>query len=237
MFKKYFEKAVRQLLGSFLSDRALAVLRQDLRFSCISIHNAVMGMTKRNLRRVRHDYGPLYLNLGSGDKGVKSAHWINVDGYAQPNVHFRLDLRQRLPFVDGFFDGVFTEHVLEHFNREEGLALLNECLRVLKPRGSIRIIVPDGGKIIKTYFDDPSELLRHRGPGFACAMDIVNSYFRQGYEHQFMYDREMLQHQLSSVGFACIRSVSFKQGKVPKLLIDNEDYEWESLYMEAEKLA
>jgi predicted SAM-dependent methyltransferase len=139
--------------------------------------------------------------------------------------------------VDDFFDGVFTEHVLEHFNREEGLALLNECRRVLTPGGFIRIIVPDGEKIIKTYFDNRSELLRHRGPGFACAMDIVNSYFRQGYEHQFMYDGEMLQHQLSSVGFACIRSVSFKQGKISNLLIDNEDYEWESLYMEAEKLA
>jgi hypothetical protein len=99
----------------------------------------------------------------------------------------------------------------------------------------MRIIVPDGNKIMRTYFDNPDELALHRGRGFACAMDRVNSFFRQGYEHQFIYDEEMLRIHLQSAGFVDPRRVAFRSGRATNLLIDSEQYVWESLYVEADK--
>ena len=63
-------------------------------------------------------------------------------------------------------------------------------------------------------------------------MDAVNGYFRQRYEHQYLYDRETLARQLMRVGFTTVLEVSFGTGAVPALLLDDAKYEWESLYIE-----
>jgi hypothetical protein len=34
----------------------------------------------------------LYLNVGSGTRGINDAHWINIDGYSEANVEFCFDL-------------------------------------------------------------------------------------------------------------------------------------------------
>ena len=182
--------------------------------------------------------GPRYLNLGSGPRGLTGANWINVDGYRDHNVHYLMDFSRRWPLPDEAVDGIFCEHVFEHFDLKQGEALLRECMRVLKPGGCVRIIVPDGEKIMRTYFESPSEL-RDRRPGeTACAMEAVNSYFRQGYEHQCIYDWSLLQHQLCAAGFERVSRVGFAKGEASRpILIDDEKYAWESLYVEAVKPA
>jgi predicted SAM-dependent methyltransferase len=141
------------------------------------------------------------------------------------------------PFPDRCFDGIFTEYVLEHFSREKGFLFLKECCRILQPNDLIRIVVPDGQKIMRAYFDNPDELVRHRDKGFACSMDRVNSYFRQSYEHQFIYNEEMLCIQMTRVEFIEPHSPASKCGENSDLLLDATDYEWESLYLEARKPA
>lgn len=61
-----------------------------------------------------------YLNLGSGPRGVASKEWINVDGWTDRNVHLAIDLNRPLPFADNYFAGIFSEHVFEHFDLEQG---------------------------------------------------------------------------------------------------------------------
>lgn len=182
--------------------------------------------------------GPLYLNLGSGPRGVNDEHWINVDGYRNANVQYLMDLSRCWPFPNNSLDGIFCEHVFEHFDLEQGQAVLREAMRVLEPGGSIRIIVPDGAKILKSYCENPAELLRHRETQTPHAIDAVNSYFRQRYEHQFIYDWPLLEHQLRSAGFREIAKVSFGNGIVSaSIILDDQSYEWESLYVEARKPA
>jgi SAM-dependent methyltransferase len=58
-----------------------------------------------------------------------------------------------LPFPDGDFDAVYHSHVLEHFPREGALRFLREAVRVLRPGGIMRVVVPDLEQIARVYLD------------------------------------------------------------------------------------
>ena len=51
------------------------------------------------------------------------------------------------------------------------------------------------------------------------AMDAVNSYFRQRYDHQFIYDWPLLERQLRGAGFEQIARVSFQQAVNSKSVV------------------
>ena len=67
---------------------------------------------------------------------------IRVDCREEVQPDYRCDIRQ-LPFCDGYADVVYSRHALEHFGRWEVEDVLAEWLRVLKPRGELRLIVPN----------------------------------------------------------------------------------------------
>jgi hypothetical protein len=75
-----------------------------------------------------------------------------------------------------------------------------------------------------------------RGTGAETPMEIVNVYFRQRYEHQFVYDWPTMEKMLSRAGFAVVCRSAFDQGRqcLP-IVLDDKKYEWESLYVEALK--
>ncbi len=112
------------------------------------------------------------LNLGCG--GMVADGWINVDYalgarlmkfplFAVVNRRVRLfnmdwdrrvfihDLRKTFPWDTESVDAIYTSHTLEHLSKEDGRKFLDECFRVLKPGGLIRIVVPDLKVIISAY--------------------------------------------------------------------------------------
>jgi predicted SAM-dependent methyltransferase len=178
----------------------------------------------------------LFLNLGSGPRGVDSPHWMNIDGYADVNVQHLVDFSRPLPIPDNSFDGIFSEHVQEHFSLEDGIALLRECHRILAPGGCIRIVMPDAGKVMRTYFENPAELMSHRSTPTNVAMATVNDYFRQRYEHQCLYDFDLARYALETAGFPEVTRSEFGEGRSPReMIVDDPKYAWESLYVEAVK--
>jgi SAM-dependent methyltransferase len=60
-------------------------------------------------------------------------------------------LRQGIPFSENKFEVVYHSHVLEHFDKTNGALFLNECFRVLKSGGVLRVVVPDLEQIAKEY--------------------------------------------------------------------------------------
>ena len=196
--------------------------------------NAVTGQKRLIENELNSRRRPLYLNLGSGPRGITSERWINVDGYKDTNVDFLLDFGRQIPFPNCSFDGVFTEHVLEHFTLNEGERIAREMARIIAPGGAMRIVVPDAEKIVRSYLESPESLVTWRGEG-ATAMETVNSLFRQRYEHQFLYDWQTIKVMLNRAGFARIELAAFGQGEVSDLVLDDPKYEWESLYVEAFK--
>jgi SAM-dependent methyltransferase len=89
------------------------------------------------------------LNLGCGSRYHPA--WTNVDFAPDDPAVLSHDLRKGIPFPDEEFDVVYHSHVLEHFGRRAARDFLRECLRVLKPGGTLRVAVPDLERIAKTY--------------------------------------------------------------------------------------
>lgn len=228
---------VRGLLLFLFSHRLLAIARWDFHFLAVRLGNYLTFQDWRIARTVAKRPRPLYLNLGSGFRGLDDPHWINIDGFRDKGVHFLVDFGRRLPFADETFDGVFCEHVLEHFTLEEGSSTASEVLRVLAPGGCFRIVVPDAELVLKRYFDEPAALVQWRGASpDQSPMEIVNSYFRQRYEHQFLYDYETMRAMLVRAGFREVsRSEPGAGASCPAIVLDDSKYKWESLYVEAVK--
>lgn len=80
--------------------------------------------------------GPLHFDF----KGEGQVITCDIREECSPDK--RVDLRQ-LPFPPDFADVVFSSHTLEHFPRAEVKDVLKEWIRVLKPGGELRLILPD----------------------------------------------------------------------------------------------
>jgi SAM-dependent methyltransferase len=90
-----------------------------------------------------------YLNLGCG--ATFNANWTNVDFVSTGKDVIAHNLLAGIPFEDKKFEVVYHSHVLEHFPKDKALHFINECYRVLKPGGIIRVAIPDLERIAKNY--------------------------------------------------------------------------------------
>ncbi len=113
---------------------------------------------------------------------------------------------------------------------------MKEFYRLLKPGGTVRIIVPDG----QIYFDlyqakktDKSVQLPYAENEETPAISI-NRIFR-GHGHLFIYDFETFALLLQKAGFRDIKKESYGTGRDSRLLIDQAHRAVESLYVEATK--
>lgn len=89
------------------------------------------------------------LNIGCGTRFHPA--WTNID-VASVSPHVRIhDIRNGLLFPDESFDAVYHSHLLEHVPREAALPLTQECYRVLKRGGIIRVVIPDLERIARLY--------------------------------------------------------------------------------------
>lgn len=227
---------MKALLQFFFSHRTLANLRWDIHLFGMRLRNLLSGQQTKIRMHVAAMPPTRFMNLGSGPRGLASKDWINVDAFPDTNVQFLLDFNRPLPFDDQSFDGVFCEHVLEHFTYQDGSRLAVEILRTLKPNGEFRVIVPDGHWLMRSYFDSPVELIEYRALPDVTAMEVVNHYFRQRYEHHFIYDFETMQKMLLGAGFSVVEQSTYGHTNgLTAIVLDDPKYARESLYVVARK--
>ena len=81
------------------------------------------------------------------------SRWINVDQNAASKDIKVHDLLKPLPFSNDFADGIYCSHFLEHLDAKSADLFLKECLRCLKPEGTLRIVVPNLEKMVKDYLN------------------------------------------------------------------------------------
>lgn len=113
-----------------------------------------------------------FLNLGCGGARIASEEWTNLDdlhsilpegsgaredldketNYVNANV-----LAAPLPFESGTFDGVLASHFFEHFDAQQGLAIMRECRRILCTGGHLLVSVPSPDYFKQVYSQDRKE--------------------------------------------------------------------------------
>jgi hypothetical protein len=90
-----------------------------------------------------------YLNLGCGYRF--DSQWTNVNFQTTGKGVMTYDLARGIPFADNTFELVYHSHVLEHFNQTAAKTFMQECCRVLRPGGILRVVVPDLEQITQLY--------------------------------------------------------------------------------------
>jgi hypothetical protein len=179
--------------------------------------------------------GPQLLNLGCGLSFYPE--FVNADFFKlkrrSPGPNFwGLDLRYPLKCPDNHWDGIFTEHTLEHLHPERTLALLSEIYRTLKSGCWVRIVVPDLAKYVDYYSGKSShEKFSVWQPRGASLRSVA-----QNYQHMGLWDSELMMDCLTRAGFMEIRQRIFREGADNRLLKDQPEREFESLYIEARKV-
>jgi predicted SAM-dependent methyltransferase len=165
------------------------------------------------------------LHLGCGRNTIGG--WINTDFDTRkhPDVKNHLDVTDKFSIRekgkddiiidDNSVDYIFSEHMIEHLTYQEGKFMLEECFRVLKVGGKIRISTPDLKFLIDLYTDDKTDLqkryidytVNHRAYNVSIGIDtfIINNYVRD-WGHIFIYDEKTLKSLFESVGFSDVKS-------------------------------
>jgi predicted SAM-dependent methyltransferase len=92
-----------------------------------------------------------YLNIGCGSHYSNLSEWVNLDFNGNMEDIISHNLLNGIPFPDNSFDLIYHSHVLEHFSKQDGFFLMQECFRVLKKGGIIRVAVPDLEQIARNY--------------------------------------------------------------------------------------
>jgi predicted SAM-dependent methyltransferase len=165
------------------------------------------------------------LHLGAG--GNLLDDWLNTDIDPQsPDVVY-LDITEPLPFEDGSFHLVFSEHLIEHVPHDQALEHLREVRRIIAPGGRVRIATPDLQFLIDFYNrpqPTPTErrYLRRmieesfKVSGFEHAAFVVNGFMRN-WGHQFVYEEQTLVEQLRRAGFVDMRRWRVNESDQPAL--------------------
>lgn len=89
------------------------------------------------------------LNLGCGRRFHPA--WKNVNFTATGPGVIAHDLNQSIPFGDNSVDVVYHSHLLEHFTKTAAPRFIQQCYRVLKPSGILRVVVPNLESIARQY--------------------------------------------------------------------------------------
>lgn len=100
-----------------------------------------------------------YLNVGCGNKYHND--WVNIDMVSDSPYVKKVNLLKGIPFPDDTFDVVYHSQVLEHIPQGNAAAFIQECRRVLKPGGILRVVVPDLENVVTEYQRLLKENLAH----------------------------------------------------------------------------
>lgn len=180
------------------------------------------------------------LHLGCGRRRVEN--WLNVDVVGS---EFDVDLAAgRLPWRDGVFRAVLSQHVIEHLDlKAELLPLLRELHRVMSTGGELWLSCPDMRKVFRSYHNHNMEDLladrQARFPQFNLNgmpnSYLVNHLFHQSGEHKNLFDFGLLNWALQTTGFTQVKEVNEATllGRFPEFPIRNDDLQ--SLYVTAVK--
>lgn len=99
------------------------------------------------------------LNWGCGEHTRPG--WINSDVKEGPGVDLVGDIRRGLPLASESVDYAVSVHALPELSYGELVPALEELLRVLKPHGVLRLVLPDLDQAVRAYQEGDEQYFHH----------------------------------------------------------------------------
>jgi predicted SAM-dependent methyltransferase len=131
------------------------------------------------------------INLGCGSNFL--AGWVNHDS--------DVDITKPLPFADSSADVIFAEHVAEHTTPQQAWNFFEECHRVLRPGGVVRIAVPSVERIAERSTPDYEQWVHRSGFCESPTQQSVIKAIVFHHGHQSAWSGGVLLAFLTGVGF------------------------------------
>jgi SAM-dependent methyltransferase len=160
-----------------------------------------------------------FLNVGYWAQLQEGAVYKDLNGTTNTFM-LNHDLRHGIPAADNSLDLAYHSHMLEHLSYTDGIEFTKECLRVLKPGGTLRILVPDLELWINAYTNNNSfffEQYRQMGgidPDIYVTKAAVFMGMLHNHEHKCGYDFESLKWLVEHVGFTDITRTLYGAGTI-----------------------
>ena len=85
-----------------------------------------------------------WMHLGEENlENPNNRHLVEAD-YSKTNFQsLNYKKGDKLNFKENFYEHIFSEHFFEHLFVDEAMSLFEECYRILKDKGVMRLVVPD----------------------------------------------------------------------------------------------
>jgi predicted SAM-dependent methyltransferase len=163
------------------------------------------------------------LQIGAG--GYDPAGWLNTDIEPASGEAF-LDASKAFPIPDQSLSYVFSEHVFEHLTYDEGLVMLRECYRTLRPGGRIRLATPNLLKLVQLFQETKTDAVRsymsdkikaHGWPKEPTPECFILNLELRTWGHKFVYDPATLIGSLKRAGFQAIAEFAPGESDDPQL--------------------
>jgi len=160
-------------------------------------------------------------------KGQRSIEWDGIRDTPMPGCRVH-DLRELpIPWIKNeTYDGIYSEHFIEHLEKEEGIALIQECMRILKPGGCLRTVWPSLDFVLRLESEEDmsnSDFVNHyhrfynqvehfHPKGFTAErkQDYVAAGIRhQKGEHKYLWSIQEMKDELKKLGFGRIKEPQY----------------------------
>jgi predicted SAM-dependent methyltransferase len=184
----------------------------------INIDGSLKALLARSPAFVLHAIHPWFAN-----SGATREQFITL---LRGNRFVHHDLKYGIPLPDSSADFVFSSHMLHHLYRDQAARMLAETMRVLKPGGIMRLVVPDLEYIMALY----QRGNREQALSYFFYPSLRSDLFTRRYQ----YDFTLLKALLASAGFREVHRCAYRQGATPDLDVLDRLPE-ESLYVEAQR--
>lgn len=183
--------------------------------------------SKTIIRKYMEKDGVKKLQIGCGTNPLEG--WLNTDLTYKKNLIAYLDAGKRFPLEDETFQLIYSEHIFEHLNFKQGLNMLRECYRILKPGGQLRLATPDMDFLMALH-NEPQKPI-HKDyikwstnrfiPDISNSFEenaylpafVINNFFRD-WGHQIVYNYESLELILKKTGFSNITKEEVGKSKI-----------------------
>jgi ubiquinone/menaquinone biosynthesis C-methylase UbiE len=164
---------------------------------------------------------------------TRGLNWTSTNIAKHSGVD-RVDMRD-LPtkYKDNSFDGIYSEHFIEHLYKYQGINFFKEAFRILKPGGTIRTVWPPyefvehlvsdepltGDEeyfcanyhnfyVLKHKFAPPGN--KHRSIREQCALGLL---YQNG-EHLYVWPKQEMMETLKDIGFKRVKEYKYQESGV-----------------------